>query len=341
MTLVHVFPPLLIIEYIHQGTNSRTGKSYLACFEAPAKRELEYCKRFGNPRFHAERYLRQLHDFKEISPTNHINLLSDYLKMAPYLDVPSDHPLARPTLRHPDFSPNNIFVDSSYNITGIIDWQHVIVLPLCLCAEIPHYFQNWGDPESETLTKPDIKAPKNYNKLSEYEQLEVQETMRKRIVHFYYAAMTMQQAPDHFNALSDATSMLRAQLFNCAGAPWEGDSLNLKYTISQVCSRWPMPIGTGNYWPGPVGYCPVRYSEEECRKDMEQKEEAMQKLTFMRDAIGIDSQGWVPDDEHLEKARGMAQHIKQAMLEHSGIERTAALNHFPFEHHDEGTSDID
>lgn len=115
-----------------QDTNSRTGSDYLSCFEAPAKRELEYCKRFAKPRLCPERYLRELYHLKEMPPTVHIDLLSDYLKLAPHLNVPLDHPFAYPTLRHPNLSPDNILVDSSYNITAIIEWQNAVALPLSL-----------------------------------------------------------------------------------------------------------------------------------------------------------------------------------------------------------------
>lgn len=120
------------------------GSTFGACLEAPASREMEFCKKFGRPRLHVERYLRELHQFTEMSPTTHIKLLSDYLKMALYLDISPEHPFSRPTLRHPDLSPSNIMVNSSNDIVGVIDWQHAVVLPLCLCAGIPRHFQNWG-----------------------------------------------------------------------------------------------------------------------------------------------------------------------------------------------------
>jgi RIO-like serine/threonine protein kinase len=50
--------------------------------------------------------------------------------------------MSRPTLRHPDFSPINILVHTSNDVVEIIDWQHAVILPLCLCAGIPDHFQN-------------------------------------------------------------------------------------------------------------------------------------------------------------------------------------------------------
>lgn len=57
----------------------------------------------------------------------------------------------------------------------------------------------------------------------------------------------------------------------------------------------------------------------------------------MKDLIGIDSVGWVPDDEHLAAAKAMVNTIKAGLLEHSGteVERVAVGDHFPFDDHEE------
>lgn len=338
LIVAHVYPsPGLQAPCTHVLTTS-LGDTFASCFEAPANREIEFCGRFGKPRLHAERYLRELHQLKEMSPTVHIQLLADFLKIAPYLDISPDHPFARPTLRHPDFSPSNILINSSNNIVGIIDWQHAVILPLCLCAGIPTYFQNWGDPLSETLAKPEVKLPENFDDLSQDEQSTVQETLRKRLVHFYYAALTMKEIPDHFDALRNESSMLRAKLFNRAGAPWEGDSLSLKYTIIQVCKNWPMHFD--DLASVKSVNCPVKYSEDEiqqCTRDYDQEQEKMQELAEMKDIINTDSIGWVPDDEQLEKSRAIIRAIKEGLLKHSKteLERIAVESHFPFDDHDE------
>ncbi|EFR05253.1 hypothetical protein MGYG_08264 [Nannizzia gypsea CBS 118893] len=313
-------------------------KTFLRCFEAPAKREIRFCEDFGRPRLHVERYLRELHKLEKMTPTAHVQILSKYLQLAPYLEIPSEHPFALPVLRHPDFSPNNILVNSEDEIVGIIDWQHAAILPLGLCANIPSYFQNWGDPVSERLTKPMVKRPENFDSLSEAEQESIKETMRKQIAHFYYAAVTMNQLPDHFDALRNYNSMLRAKLFTLAGAPWEGDTLTLKHSMIEACQKWPMPLEKASY-PNTVD-CPVHFTEEEmvqCVTDFAQEQEKLQELTKMRACANVDSVGWVPDDEHLEKSMDIVQTIKAGLLEHSTteLEREAVANHFPFDDHDE------
>lgn len=319
---------------------SNTGTSFLACFEAPARREMEFCRQYGKPRLHVERYLREVHGFQHMSPTAHAQLLSDYLILAPHVDISPTHRFSRPVLRHPDFSPSNILISDANDIAGIIDWQHAVVLPLCLCAGIPKHFQNWGDPVSERLAKPEIKLPDNFQSLDPEEQQAVSETMRKRIVHFYYAALTMRQMPDHFDALRDENAMLRAKLFNRAGAPWEGDSLSLKYAIIQAQSKWPMPLGDEDQSTRDPTTCPVKYSDNEiqqCVDEYNQEGEKMQELEEMREFLNIDALGWVPDDEQLQKSKALMQTIKSGMLEHSSTEaeRIAVRDHFPFDDHDE------
>ncbi|WEW59279.1 hypothetical protein PRK78_004748 [Emydomyces testavorans] len=274
----------------------------------------------------------------EMSPIVHIQILSKYLILAPDLEISSEHPFSRPVLRHPDFSPNNILINSSNEIVGVIDWQHSVILPLCLCSGIPHHFQNWGDPLSERLAKPEVRLPDGFDNLSRSEQEAVQETMRRRLVHFYYAALTMRQMPDHFDALRNENAMLRAKLFDRAGAPWEGESLSLKHTMLQAYQNWPMDLE--NVAPTHTIDCPVTFSEEEIRQcigEHIEEQEKLQELKEMRSCVGVDSLGWVPDDEQLEKSREVVQAIKAGLLEHSTteIERVALQNHFPFDDYDE------
>jgi hypothetical protein len=201
-------------------------------------------------------------------------------------------------------------------------------------------FKIGGGPVSETLQKPDIQLPEDFHKLSGDEQESIQETMRRRLVHFYYAALTMKQMPDHFDALRTDNAMLRAKLFAYATAPWEGDSLSLKYTMLQVHQNWPMTLDSVT--PTQSVACPVQFTEDEmrqCTEEYNQEREKMQELAEIKSFIGIDSLGWVPDNEHLERSRKIAKAVKEGLLEHSQseIDRIALSTHFPFDDHEEDT----
>lgn len=124
--------------------------------------------------------------------------------------------------------------------------------------------------------------------------------------------------PGHFDALRNENSILRAKLFNRAGAPWERDSLSLKYTITQVYKSWPMHYNDVALVESVD--CPVKYSEDkiqQCTKDYYQEEEKMQELAEMKDIININTLSWVPDNEQLEKSRAIMRTIKDGLMEHS------------------------
>ena len=303
-----------------------------------AKKEIEFCRQYGKPRLDFQRYFRELYGLQKKLPSTHIEVLSNYLKLAPGLNLSANSRFARPTLRHPDLSPSNILVNDKHEITGLIDWQHTSILPLCLCAGIPKYYQNWGDSESERLAKPVVKLPENFGTLPLPEQQSVQETMRKRIVHFYYCALQMKKIKDHFDALRNENAMLRAKLYNRAGAPWEGDSLSLEHTIIQALSKWPMTLEGST--SSTLTECPVHYSNESivrCMTEFGEEAEKLQELDEMEEMMGIDSTGWVEDDEHLERAKEIRDTIKNRVLGEckTELERTVARDHFPFDDHNE------
>lgn len=144
--------------------------------------------------------------------------------------------------------------------------------------------------------------------------------------------------PDHFDALRNENAMLRAKLFSYAGAPWEGDSLSLKYTMLQVVRNWPMSIDV--VAPAQPAVCPVQFTEEESRQCVESHQRGrgkLEELSEIRSFIGTDSLGWVPDDEHLEKSRSTVKAIKEGSLLHcqTETEREALSEHFPFDGHNE------
>lgn len=46
-----------------------------------------------------------------------------------------------------------------------------------VCAGIPSHFQNWGDPVSEILVKPEVKLPEDFDSLDQTEQESIRETI--------------------------------------------------------------------------------------------------------------------------------------------------------------------
>jgi hypothetical protein len=84
----------------------------------------------------------------------------------------------------------------------------------------------------------------------------------------------MKSLPDHCDAITSETLMLRAKLFHHAQAPWEGDSISLKYAMSQALKNCPISLDEG----AQTKYvkCPVKFSDEEilkCSEDYHQEQE--------------------------------------------------------------------
>ncbi|EME39385.1 hypothetical protein DOTSEDRAFT_91755 [Dothistroma septosporum NZE10] len=320
------------------GVDRGPWQDFSSCFEAGGRRELAFCKEYGQPRLNVDRYLRELDNLELQYPSYHAVLLNDFLRMVLILAIPSGSSFARPTLRHPDLSPNNILVNDDNDIVGIIDWQHTIVLPLALCAGIPHFYQNWGDPISESLQKPETKLSADFDSLSPAEQKEQLDTIRRRLIHFYYAALSLKKMEDHFDAFRNQNAMLRAKLFSRAGGPWEGSSLSLEHAIIEAQQQWPMDLEGSS--SGTVEPCPFRYSPERinaCVKKVQEEEEKLEELEDMRGMLGTDSQGWVQDDDHLARAKTMRDLMKSRWLKEcdTDLERKSIQDHFPFDDHEE------
>lgn len=86
--------------------------------------------------------------------------------------------------------------------------------------------------------------------------------------------------------------------------------------------------------------CPVHFSKEEiqhCSEDYRREQEKLKELGEMRELLGTDALGWVPDENALKRCRAVIQSIKDGLMEHSSteMEKIAVLYHFPFDDHGE------
>jgi hypothetical protein len=145
-------------------------KGLVAILEAGAKKEIAYLNKFGRLLHPFDRLYREIYGYQKQSLSEHLDSLSKYLRIVPYLIPDGNNTLIRPTLRHPDLQPNNVFVSEDLIITGLIDWQHCAILPLFVQNGIPNSLQNYGDSISESLTLP--KLPSNSDELSDREQFQ-------------------------------------------------------------------------------------------------------------------------------------------------------------------------
>ncbi|KAL8883660.1 MAG: hypothetical protein Q9215_008106 [Flavoplaca cf. flavocitrina] len=301
--------------------------------ESVAKREMTWTKQCAKPRFPVTALFREILNHQKVSPTPHIRALSDYLRIANYL-VPKEANLNQFVLRHPYLSPNNIFVDESLKVLGVIDWQHSTVLPIFLHVGIPNDIDNSQDKVSWALDKP--KLPHDYAALSPEDQESARETYRRRELHYGYYCMTAMLNSNHMAALVAHHGPLRKRLFHRAGTAWECDNVSLKADVIRISRLWKQ-ITSSEDADSPE--CPLEYSETEIKECFElEKEvrEAMEYLERSRDHLGMIEDGCVLP-EHYDQIKENCRKFKEQILEFvkTDLAKHDFLHHFPFDDHDE------
>lgn len=303
-----------------------------------AKKEIAYLKTYGQPIHPFQRLYREIYDYQKQSHSEHLDSLEKFLKVAPFLIPHDSETLTRPTIRHPDLQPNNVFLSEDLEITGLIDWQHCAVLPAFLQCGIPDSIQNYGDSVSENLDIPIL--PENFEELSEEEQSQEEELLRKRQVHYFYVKMTRKLNPLHYDALTYNFNTLRNKLFRHASDPWEGDNITLKADLVQLTRSWSRLIHAETRTDDSAEVaCPITFSEEEARECLrlsEAQADADEQLEACKRIIGVASEGWVPSDQYA-KAKHCANKLKADAFDtvESEEEEKMVREHWIFDDFDE------
>ncbi|KAJ4349361.1 uncharacterized protein N0V89_007975 [Didymosphaeria variabile] len=299
--------------------------------QAPADKELAWIRAYGRPRFPVERAYRETFNYTKQDPEEHANSLLDYIRLAPHL-VPTCSKLNLPVLRHPDLQPNNIFVSENFTITGLIDWQHSVVLPTFLAAGMPNLFQNYDDGESISFVPP--RLPDDFESMDEGERATEQERFRRRHIHFFYLGFTQRMNEPHWHALEEDTGLLRRRIFNDAGSPWEGLSTPLQMDMVRVSQNW-SKIAPANR-DSTIPACPIVLTEQEAQKRAA-LEESLREVDYdmerINGVLGIASDGWTPH-ERFESAKERARLIREEGLLAVSDEpwlREMTEQHWPFD----------
>ena len=314
-------------------TDSGIDGNTLSVLQAGARKEIAYLKTFGRPVQPLQRLRREVYGYQPQSPSEHMESLAKYLEVAPFL-LPQDEMLSRPTIRHPDLQPNNVFVTANFEIKALIDWQHCSILPLFLQNGIPPRVQNYGDDVSESLQVP--KMPDDINSLDEKEQSKQLDIYRRRRLHYLYVTETEQRNRTHYNAMAESFSMFRRKLYHHASDPWEGDDSVLKADLVRLTQVWPSLTGSDQ---AAVPSCPISFTQEEAneclRVDAEQQE-ADEQLESLRDIIGVGEEGWV-SNEAYEEVRQRNNRMKAEIIHaaESEEDKKLILENWPFDDFDE------
>jgi hypothetical protein len=276
-----------------------------------AAKELAWIRAYGRPRFPFEREYRETFDYKKQDPDDHANSLLDYLRLAPHL-VPTSSKLNLPILRHPDLQPNNIFISEDFGITGLLDWQHSMVLPRFLASGMPDMFQNYDDDESMSFVPP--RLPDNLESMDEDEIASAREQFRRRHIHFFYLGFTQRLNEPHWQAPEKDTGLLKRRIFTSAGSPWEGLHTPLQIDIVRVSQNWSKIASAKS--DGTFPACPIVLGEQEAQKRIaldKSLREVDSEMDRINEVLGIASDGWTPK-ERFESAKERAASIKEEGL---------------------------
>ena len=226
--------------------------------------------------------------------------------------IPDEKSLNVPTIRHPDLSPDNIFISEAGEITGVIDWQHSVAMPLFLQAKLPRHFQNYGDDESEKFQPP--KLPDDFEKLADTDKEVQLEVYRRRQLHYFYLGFPSTDNPSHFDALSSPGLILRNETYESASKPWEGDNITLKANLIRVVEQWERIRCASS---SDCIRCPLNYNEPETKQVLELDEKqkaAADSSQRLRDIVGVNIDGWVPLED-FDDVVDRAASVRAQMLE--------------------------
>ncbi|PWY64178.1 hypothetical protein BO83DRAFT_402664 [Aspergillus eucalypticola CBS 122712] len=142
-------------------------------------------------------------------PADYLPLLDKYLALVPFL-LPEDtnSRLNKPTHRHPDMNPNNIFTSpESGAVSCIIDWQHTFIETRLLAAGYP--------PEADEL-------------------------YRRRLLSYHYRIFNGHYNKPHLEALRDPILLPRQHLVDRAGRQWSGNLVTSKGALVRVGKHCPL-----------------------------------------------------------------------------------------------------
>ncbi|PWY86556.1 hypothetical protein BO94DRAFT_557014 [Aspergillus sclerotioniger CBS 115572] len=276
------------------------------CFTSAARRETTCILNHAKPQPRKTFLLPTLYD---IEPSEHISLLSKFLRLAPFLiSTNPDH--NSPILRHPDLSLDNILLEpGSTIITSIIDWQDTVIFPLFMQAGYPAFCEHdLSQPQS--LQPPTL--PDNFNYMNQ--------------ANSYYTATTGIYNDIHMNALRIPHLGMRRYLYQQTGYPWDADIINLRAAL--------IGITTPHIWDAISSVpCPVSFTDqkrETAKEDSEEWIESEKLLSAFRDHLGVDLEGGtVP--KNFEWASHRNVELRLEMLQQAEHhERDICWQNWPF-----------
>ncbi|KAL4966948.1 kinase-like domain-containing protein [Aspergillus stella-maris] len=300
-----------------------------------ANRELEWTRKFGRPRCNQFPHNEILAG--EISHIGYIDMLEKFMSLSPFiLPEDRDDPMNKPTLRHPDLNPSNVFITDTGEISCIIDWQHSSIQPLLVIAGNPPLFQN-PDPEPPAgLEKPSLSA--DYDSLSASDKIQADELHRRRMIFWLYMVFNGKDNETHLEALRYPLLIHRQHAVNRAGRQWNGNTITLKGALLRLVQNWDTLVQAGGHLT--KIQCPVHFDQKDA-EEFYVLEENWFKMNIivehwksLLDDIGQD--GWVRHESY-DKVMALNRELKAEWLAEAQDEneRRQVDEYWPFQDHEE------
>ncbi|PLB49757.1 phosphotransferase enzyme family protein [Aspergillus steynii IBT 23096] len=291
-------------------------KGYLV---STAEKEIEWARRIGKP---IELDFPHNGVFPGVKdPETYIDLLNKYLMLVPYLLPKTKSPLNRPTLRHPDLNPNNIFISPDTGaISCIIDWQHASLEPRLLSAGYPRAFES---PDPSPPLELVETAPPADEDMTREEKATADELYRRRLLFYYYRIFNGHLNRPHLECLRDPLLLPRQHLVDRASRQWNGNTMALKGALLRMIEYWP-------HLPNTEGVsCPVQFSDAEVDGFHEQEQlwfNLNSVVDHWREQIGgLSEDGWVSNEMYDESVRKVAELKASLIATAEGDEEDIAL----------------
>jgi hypothetical protein len=290
--------------------------SHVEYLQSIAQKEVDWTRRYGNPM--EPDFPHNALGLGVQRPQDYFKLLECYQLLTPHL-LPKDpsHPFNKPTLRHPDLTPGNIFVSpETGRISCLIDWQHTIIQPRLLAAGYPRAFENPDDELSPVLVEP--KLPEDFESLQAEEKVAVRELYRRRLLFFGYRVLNGHFNQPHIAALRDPLLLGRQMLVDRAGRQWEGNLITLKGAIVRTAQFW-------EHFPDVEDIkCPVQFEQTEI-DEFAGNEDSWLKMSvtmeqWRKRVCNMTEKGWVRNENYEEAKKNLEELKEEIRLQCEGDE---------------------
>lgn len=242
-------------------------------------------------------------------PNDGLALLTQYMKVAPYLAPQTTEAATSRVLWHPDLHLDNVFVDpETHEITSIVDWQSACVAPLFYQSDIPKMFRHTR-PVREGWVVPE--RPEDFDTLDKNEKKMIDDDLESETIHKYYEAQVYKRCPRHWTILSQRTiPIVRKPAWLVSGVWQNKDLFFLRQSLISLVNHWNDIRATGEL------PCPIEFTAEDLElhaKEEENMDGIGHMFALFRDQGVLPVDGMV-DPEDFEIARENSLKFKEIFV---------------------------